>query len=60
MALAGMGIAANMVLKREAKPEDASSFLSDVFQQTDQHLNAFQSLTTLAEGIASQQGIVQL
>ena len=49
-----------MVLKREATPEDASSFLSDVFQQTDQHLNSFQSLTTLAEGIATGQGILQL
>ena len=56
LALAGMDVTANMVVKREATPEDASSFLSDVFQQTDNHLNIFQSLQTLAEGIASQQG----
>ena len=45
-----------MVVKREATPEDASSFLSEVFQQTDNHLNMFQSLQTFAQGIASQQG----
>ncbi len=45
-----------MVVKREGTPEDAGSFLSDVFQQTDNHLNLFQSLQTLASDIVNQQG----
>ncbi|CAL5229145.1 g12419 [Coccomyxa viridis] len=51
-----MGITANMVMKREATPEDAGTFLSDVFQQTDKHLDMFQSLQSLAAGIVNQQG----
>ncbi len=45
-----------MVMKREATPEDAGTFLSDVFQQTDKHLDMFQSLQSLAAGIVNQQG----
>lgn len=56
LAPAGMDIAANMVVKREATPEDAGAFLSEVFQQTDSHLDTFQSLQTLAAGIANHEG----
>jgi hypothetical protein len=45
-----------MVTGREASPQDAQSFLSIVFQSTDQHLDSFQQLTTLFEGIVNQQG----
>ena len=47
---------ANMVTGREASPQGADSFLSKVFQSTDQHLNAFQQLSALFEGIINQKG----
>ena len=45
-----------MVTGREASPQDAQSFLSNVFQSTDQHLDSFQQLTYLFEVIVNQQG----
>ena len=45
-----------MVSGRAASPQDAHSLLSKVFQSTDQHLNAFQQLSALFEGIVNQQG----
>ena len=60
LAPAGIDIAANMVVKRQGTPEDAGAFLSEVFQQTDSHLNTFQSLQTLAAGIANQEGDTHL
>ena len=54
--ITGMQQAADMVLRREATPQDAHSFLSDVFTQTEHHLDSYGSLMTLAEGIASGQG----
>lgn len=56
---AGIQVAADMVLRREATPQAASAFLSEVFTQTGHQLNAFQSLCNLAEGIASGQGASQ-
>ena len=56
---AGIQVAADMVLRREATPQAASAFLLEVFTQTGHQLNAFQSLCTLAEGIASGQGASQ-
>ena len=53
---AGIQVVANMVTGREASPQDAHSFLSEVFQSTGQHLESFQQLTTLFEGIVKQQG----
>ena len=47
---------ANMVTGREASPQDAHSFLSKVFQSTDQHLDAFQQLSAFFEGVVKQQG----
>lgn len=56
---AGIHVAADIVLRREATPQDASSFLSEVFTQTGHQLDAFQSLCTLAEGIATGQGAAE-
>ncbi len=53
---AGIQVVANMVTGRGASPQEANSFLSKVFQSTDQHLDAFQQLTTFFEGIINQQG----
>ena len=53
---AGIQVLAHMVTGREGSPQDASSFLSKVFQSTDQHLDAFQQLSALFEGIINQQG----
>ena len=47
------------MLRRETTPQAASAFLSEVFTQAGHQLNAFQSLCTLAEGIASGQGASQ-
>ena len=45
-----------MVAGREASPQAANLLLSKVFQTTTQHLDAFQQLTSLFEGIINQQG----
>ena len=51
-----MQVLANIVTGREASPQAADSFLSKVFQTSNQHLDAFEQLTVLFEGIVNQQG----
>jgi hypothetical protein len=51
-----MQVTADLILKREATPQDAASFLAKVFDHTEQHLNGFQKMTQLFEGIVRQQG----
>ncbi len=54
---AGMQVVTNMAMGREATPQDANSFLAKVFDSTSQHLDSFQQLSTLFEGLVSHQGI---
>ena len=51
-----MQVTADLIIKREATPQDAASFLAKVFDHTEQHLNGFQKMTQLFEGIVRQQG----
>ena len=45
-----------MAVKREATPQGASSFLAAVFEQTEHHLDIFQSLSDFVEGVKTHQG----
>lgn len=49
-----------MVLRREGTPQDAASFLSEVFDRTAQHLDAFQALTSFAEAANTGQTAKQM
>ena len=52
----GMQGTADMAVRREATPQDASSFLARVFQKAGAHLDIFQSLSDFVEGVATHQG----
>ena len=51
-----MQVTADLILRREATPQDAALFLAKVFDHTEQHLYAFQKVSQLVEGFVSQQG----
>ena len=53
---AGMQGIADMAVRREATPQDASSFLDRVFQKAGTHLDIFQSLSDFVEGVSTHQG----
>ena len=54
---AGMQGIADMAVRREATPQDASSFLARVFEKAGHHLDIFQSLSDFVEGVATHQGV---
>ncbi|CAK0786938.1 hypothetical protein CVIRNUC_010152 [Coccomyxa viridis] len=47
---------ADMAVRREATPQDASSFLARVFEKAGHHLDLFQSLSDFVGGVANHQG----
>ncbi len=51
-----MQVVASMVLAREATPQDASSFLTEVLQKTGLHLDLFKRLLDFAKGLTAKQG----
>ena len=54
--IVGMQATADMAVRKEATPQDASSFLAMVFEKTGQHLDIFQSLSDFVEGVKTHQG----